>query len=396
MFRKLLRLEGRISLRCLPALLGALAFFSLLLTLLLYTLSHLLYENEAPARAAVAIVSLGEQNEEYMEMGMRYLSGMSSTSLALDFKDMEEEDARQALRKGEVIAIALLPDHIIEGVLYGNADPVRIIFSDDGGLSSVLLKELTASGMIMLSAAESSSYTTGWLYRAEGLDEKLSKALTDVDGINITHVVNREKLFTESGTLPLFLSYIATALALLLAFSHTVMAPALRRRPHAFYQLLVPARCSSITYFSVRALTNTLLFFLVELLIFPAAALLPEGSLPFLISTDSILLLFFGAALLTVMQLFLQQLFSEGAAVLVHLLFSVAALFCAGAILPAAFLPRALVSAGNLLPLPLFREGLMNVMNGEGSLPLLPMLGWILVFFFAACAVFRFRREAVK
>ncbi len=396
MFRKLLRLEGRITLRCVPALLGALAFFALLLWLLLYTLSHLLYENEAPARATVAIVSLGEQNEEYLDMGMRYLGGMSSTSLALDFEFMEEEAAREALRKGDVIAAALLPDHVIEGVLYGQGEPVRILFSEDGGLSSILLKELTSSGMIMLSSAQSASYTTAWLYRAEGLDDELYKAWNDVDNLNLTHVLNRERLFTESGTLPLFISYIATALALLFAFSHTVMAPALRRRPYAFYQLLVPARCSTVTYFSVRALTNTLLFFLVELLILPVAALLPEDSLPFRAGTDSILLLLCGAALLTCMQLFLQQLLSEGAAVLVHLLVSVAALFAAGAILPAAFLPRALVSVGKMLPLPLFREGIMNVMNGEGSVPLLPMLVWILIFFVAACAVFRFRREAAK
>ena len=396
MFRKLLRLESRITLRCVPALLGALAFFALLLTLLLYTLSHLLYESEAPARATVAIASLGEQNEEYLDMGMRYLSGMSSTSLVLDFELMDEEEARKALRNGDVIAVALLPDHVIEGVLYGGSDPVTILFSDNGGLSSILLKELTSSGMLMLSSAQASSYTTGWLYRSNGLDDQLSKAYNDVDNINLTHVLNRERLFTESGTMPLFISYTATALALLLAFSHTVLAPALRRRPSSFCRLMVPGRCNTITYLGVRCLTNTLLFFLVELLILPASALLPEGSLPFHFGTDSLLLLLCGAALLTVMQLFLQQLLPEGAAVMVHLLFSVAALFCAGAILPAAFLPKPLLSAGRLLPLPLFREGLLNIMNGNSSASLIPMLIWILVFFTAACAVFRFRREAEK
>ena len=392
-YLRLFRLELKKNLRMLPFVFLSAVAAALFLSLFIRLLSNSLYEEGSLARARVAIVT-NDAEDEYMQMALRYLTNMNSTSLALDFEIMEKEKAMRALQKHDVIAVMLFPDDVVNGIMWGRNDPIEIRFSDTDALSSVFLSELTRSGALMLSAAQADTYSATDLYYALGAQDSLYDAYNDIDMMNFSYVLSREKLFTASETLPVFLSYIASALLLFLFFSSTAFAPALRMEDRAFTDLLFSGKALSAGYLAVRFLANWLVMFLFSAVCCIAASLVPELPFDLSVSVDAqtLLQLLLISGVLSAFALFLHQ--ASGSApvsVLLQLTLSVGMLFCSGGILPAAFLPSGLLRVGTLLPTAPLSADLLQLLTGEGGSHSAALLLWTVGFFAAACIAFRLR-----
>ncbi|MBO6298620.1 MAG: ABC transporter permease [Lachnospiraceae bacterium] len=392
-YLRLFRLELKKNLRMLPFVFLSAVAAALFLSLFIRLLSNSLYEEGSLARARVAIVT-SDAEDEYMQMALRYLTNMNSTSLALDFEIMEKEKAMRALQKHDVIAVMLFPDDVVNGIMWGRNDPIEIRFSDTDALSSVFLSELTRSGALMLSAAQADTYSATDLYYQLGVQDSLYDAYNDIDMMNFSYVLSREKLFTASETLPVFLSYIASALLLFLFFSSTAFAPALRMEDRAFTDLLFSGKALSAGYLAVRFLANWLVMFLFSAVCCIAASLVPELPFDLSVSVDAqtLLQLLLISGVLSAFALFLHQ--ASGSApvsVLLQLTLSVGMLFCSGGILPAAFLPSGLLRVGTLLPTAPLSADLLQLLTGEGGSHSAALLLWTVGFFAAACIAFRLR-----
>ncbi|MBP3297627.1 MAG: ABC transporter permease, partial [Lachnospiraceae bacterium] len=294
----------------------------------------------------------------------------------------------------DVIAVMLFPDDVVNGIMWGRNDPIEIRFSDTDALSSVFLSELTRSGALMLSAAQADTYSATDLYYQLGVQDSLYDAYNDIDMMNFSYVLSREKLFTASETLPVFLSYIASALLLFLFFSSTAFAPALRMEDRAFTDLLFSGKALSAGYLAVRFLANWLVMFLFSAVCCIAASLVPELPFDLSVSVDAqtLLQLLLISGVLSAFALFLHQ--ASGSApvsVLLQLTLSVGMLFCSGGILPAAFLPSGLLRVGTLLPTAPLSADLLQLLTGEGGSHSAALLLWTVGFFAAACIAYRLR-----
>ena len=396
MLFKLLRTELKLNLRCLPTLLAGFVLFGALFSLIALTLSRTLYKSETPVRATVAVVSTGDQ--EYLDTALRYISGLESASFALDFVEMKEEEAYSALEAESIIAIMLLPPDAINSILYGYNDPIRIVFSPKSSLTSVFLSELSRAGMRLLSAAQASTYTASRLFREADLGPELSAAYYEIDMLNFNHVLNREKLFVSEDTLPVFLSYLASGLVLLLAFAHICYAPALKRERSSFYSLLFASKASPVMYLGVKAAVCSLTYFCFLLLLLIAGPYLAgkTETADIVISPGAVALVFLSSFILACLALLLHQLFSDAAAVMAQIICALLMLFAGGGLIPAAFLPAGLLKAGSLLPAPLLWQEYLKLLTGEKYFDLLPLLLWGLAFFAAASGVFMLRRKELR
>lgn len=392
-YLRLFRMELKKNLRMLPfVFLSALAA-ALFLSLFIRLLSNSLYEEGSLARATVALVT-NDTEDEYMKMALRYISNMNSTSLALDFEVMEKEKAMRALQKHDVIAVMLFPDDVVNGIMWGRNDPIEIRFSDTDALSSVFLSELTRSGAMMLSAAQADSYSAAELYYDLGAEDALYDAYNDIDMMNFSYVLPREKLFTASETLPVFLSYIASALLLFLFFSSSAFAPALRTEDRAFTDLLFSGKAVHFGYLAVRFLANWLVLSLFSLVCCCIASRIPKLPFEIYVSLNgpAILCLLLISGVLSAFALFLHQ--ASGSApvsVLLQLTLSVGMLFCSGGILPAAFLPAGLLRFGALLPSAPLSSNLLALLTENGEYHFASLLFWIPCFFVLSCIAFRIR-----
>ena len=392
-YLRLFLMELKKNLRMLPFVFLSAVAAALFLSLFIRLLSNSLYEEGSLARAKVALVT-NDAEDEYRQLALRYITNMSSTSLALDYEVMEKDKALRALQKHDVIAVMFFPDDVVNGIMWGRNDPIEIRFSDTDALSSVFLSELTRSGALMLSAAQADTYSATDLYYELGAQDSLYDAYNDIDMMNFDYVLSREKLFTASETLPVFLSYIASALLLFLFFSSSAFAPALRMEDRAFTDLLFSGKAFSAGYLAVRFLANWLVLSLFSVVCCIIASLFPE--LPFDISvyTDAqtILSLVLISGVLSAFALFLHQ--ASGSApvsVLLQLTLSVGMLFCSGGILPAAFLPKGLLRVGAYLPTAPLSSDLLQLLTGEGELHSASLLLWTAGLFTASCVAFRLR-----
>ena len=392
-YLRLFLMELKKNLRMLPFVFLSAVAAALFLSLFIRLLSNSLYEEGSLARAKVALVT-NDAEDEYMQLALRYITNMSSTSLALDYEVMEEEKALRALQKHDIIAVMFFPNDVVGGIMWGRNDPIEIRFSDTDALSSVFLSELTRSGALMLSAAQADTYSATDLYYELGARDSLYDAYNDIDMMNFDYVLSREKLFTASETLPVFLSYIASALLLFLFFSSSAFAPALRMEDRAFTDLLFSGKALSAGYLAVRFLANWLVLSLFSVVCCIAASLVPE--LPFVISVyadaQTILSLVLISGVLSAFAMFLHQ--ASGSApvsVLLQLTLSVGMLFCSGGIMPAAFLPKELLHVGTLLPTAPLSADLLQLLTGEGETHSAALLLWTAGLFAAACIAFRLR-----
>ena len=167
MKRRLFVLEMKKNIRALPVFFSAMALMALVVFLLVLAGSRMLYRGGSPLSAKIAVVSY-EEDSSYIGRLASYLGELSSASAGLEFEIMSEEAARRELKDGEVFAIMLIPDGMMEGILWGNNIPATIILPDKPDLASLVFAELTAAGADLLSAAQSGTYTASYLFSEAG------------------------------------------------------------------------------------------------------------------------------------------------------------------------------------------------------------------------------------
>ena len=221
----------------------------------------------------------------------RFLGDMEDIAQYCAFVALEEGDAMDALRRGEVTAVLVLPEDFIRGVMWGTNPDLHLVVAGDRPLESLLLLWVGQDAADILSAFQSGVYAVLDLY-----EESPPPGLTRdqvVRDINLRYIVlamNRTGMFRLSEvpateTLPISLHY-ALSLTVYFALSAApLFVPVYSGNWLRFQRRLRGVgRSAAAGYFSgVLAGAPALL-----LLIFPSLLLAGEGNPVFL----------FGAALL--------------------------------------------------------------------------------------------------
>ena len=72
------------------------------------------------------------------------------------------------LKRGQLHAFIVMPDNIIDDILYGENTPIEVITMGDSGLESFLFTEICSSAAITLSSAQACIYSVTDFCRAHG------------------------------------------------------------------------------------------------------------------------------------------------------------------------------------------------------------------------------------
>lgn len=149
----------------------------------------------------------------------RYMNGMEDVAQFCRFTAMEEEQALEALGRGEVTAVLALPEGFIQGVMWGENPDLRLIAAGDRPLESLLLLWVGQSAADILSAFQGGVYAVLELYegiRPAGLTR--DQVVLDINLRYIDMALGRSDFFrvkTVSATqaLPIPLHYALSLLA---------------------------------------------------------------------------------------------------------------------------------------------------------------------------------------
>lgn len=188
------------------------------------------------------------EDSRMMRLALAYVENMESVSEVCRFVQVSEEEGRRMLKQGKIIALVILPEQIVEGILNGSNPSVDIVFPSNSGLEAMLFRELAKSGERLLQVAQAQIYGAGDMAEKYGLTDGLSVMETEIDSSNLAFALDRfalydTKMLSATGRLGLWQFYAASGTVLFLLMAGMALYPVMQKEPKAFTDQL--ARCGT-------------------------------------------------------------------------------------------------------------------------------------------------------
>lgn len=192
-------------------------------------------------RADIGVVV--REDDRVTRMALQYVENLESASQVCHFIQLPEDEGFLALEKGEIAALIVLPERIVQGIMDGSNPTVDIFFPKNAGLEAMLLRELTESGAGLLRVAQAQIYGAYDTAAAYGMMEQLSVMETDIDSYNLAFALDRLAVYdtetvSATGQMSVLQYYAASGAVLFLLLSGMALYPVMRREPLAFRRQL--------------------------------------------------------------------------------------------------------------------------------------------------------------
>lgn len=143
-------------------------------------------------------VQIGYAAQESMliRMAVSYVENMEAVKGLCRFVPVEEEEGKARLAEGELGALLVLPENMIEGILSGSNEPANLYLVENPSPAGLVFEELAnaATGLLAVAQAE--------IYAAHALTEYfqvapygLEQMYQELDTFNLGIVMEREQYF---------------------------------------------------------------------------------------------------------------------------------------------------------------------------------------------------------
>lgn len=285
------------------------------------------------------------------------IRNMQSTKDIFVFQIADEESAYADLSNGKAIAVMLIPDDMINGILDGTNSPIQIVFAKSSSLSTLLLQELTGAGAKILSSAQADIYTITDLYVEEGLQEYLQKSYDTINQTNLRYALARDRIFqikstSVTGGLSVITYYSASAILLLLFLFGNICSTFLVNDPKSFQQKIKAMSIPSYFIVFIQWLCVFFIYLGILLVLFLLISFLNHIGFPISSASQipllscSILIAFISSYTLMIYRIIPTAAMS----ILILTISSLLFLFLSGCFIPTAFFPFSITSISMHLP----------------------------------------------
>lgn len=323
-----------------------------------------------PLAVSVEIGVVVREDNMMTHMALSYVENMESVSQLCRFVQVSEEEGLRRLERGELAALIVLPEQLVEGIMNGQNPSVDVIFPKDARLEAMLFRELTESGSGLLQVAQAQIYGAIDTAKEYNLTEQLSVIETDIDSYNLAFALDRLAMYDEetvsaTGRMSVLQYYAASGMVLFLFLAGMAVYPVMQRENPAFRRQLTRNGTGALWQSFCRWLCGficiALLVCVAWVLISAASSLMPgvgRSLTSTLISgrNHGTLLTRIGTFLLMLVTVttFINMIYSvtgsKTSSILLIFLFSVLLLYLSGGFIPSALLPQAVRAVGNVLP----------------------------------------------
>ncbi|MBQ8769080.1 MAG: ABC transporter permease [Oscillospiraceae bacterium] len=153
--------------------------------------------DDTQEQAKIKMGVVGTAGDTFLEMGMLALKTMDSSRFAIDFVQMEEPEAEEAMRKGDIAAFAVIPEGFIDAAMYGEIMPVKYVSTAGAvGLTTLLKDEITKMVEDIVIQTQKGIFGTGDAMRNEGLSS--GSAENDLTFKYFDFIFSRSKMYAVS------------------------------------------------------------------------------------------------------------------------------------------------------------------------------------------------------
>lgn len=145
-----------------------------------------------------ALVQIGytAADDRLTGLAVSFVENMESVKNFCRLLPMTEEEGLNKLQKGEISALLVLPENVIEEILYGSNAPAKLYVADNDSPFGMLFAELGKAGVGMLQTAQAEIYATGMLAEKFSCGYyRLTQMYEEIDAFNLEIVLNREQYF---------------------------------------------------------------------------------------------------------------------------------------------------------------------------------------------------------
>ncbi|MCM1174546.1 MAG: ABC transporter permease [Blautia sp.] len=394
------KLELKKTIRQMPVMLVEAFLLLVLIGMIAFGAAKLFYQDAPAVRITIAVIE--KEENPLTDLLLYYVQGMESISALCQFLIVPEEEGFAMLQEGKAAAALVLPEGMVEGIMDGSNAPVQVIFPEDAGMESALLRELTDAGVQMLRVAQAEIYGIYDTAKVYGALEQLAVLEADIDAYNLAFALDRLALFREQrvsavGNLSVWQYGIASGAVFFLLLLGMACYPVMRPDAVVLQRLLVRegigagGQCLGKWLCGLCSMGVSGLFFqLAAEGVLTAAGhgdWMPEIGA----AQAGVCLLILLCASAFIFLVF--QLAGNGtAAVLLLFFLAVMMQYLAGGFLPSVFLPEAVQRAGSFLPAAYMIDAAGSLYSGViGGRTLGLLCLFTVLFMGAACLAARLR-----
>lgn len=336
-------------------------------------------------RADIGVVVREENMMTTMALG--YVENLESATQICHFVQMTEEEGFRSLEKGDIAALIVLPEQLVEGIMNGTNPSVEVYFPKNAGLEAMLLRELTESGAGLLRVAQAQIYGAYDVAVEYGLTEQLSVMQGEIDSYNLAFALDRLSIYQEetvsaTGKMSMIQFYAASGAVLFLLLTGMAVYPVVQKEPQAFRKQLArqgtgeawQSFCKWLCGFLCMGLLGCVAWIMLKI----AGIFAPEAAEKLFFSLTGgrrnlhigvqagvVLLIVITAA--TFIYLIYSLAGSRSGAVLVIFLLSVVMIYLSGGLVPSMFLPKAMQVIGDKLPTAYLIRAAGGILTGYQS-----------------------------
>lgn len=163
--------------RFLPFVLTVTAVLLSGLVLILYGALTMFANREDNLRFQVGVA--GDTDSEYIRWSIAAMQTFDETRFSIDFVEMTEEQAENALRNGTISAYVVMPENFVEEAMSGNVEPITYVTTTGAeGLTDLFKKEITTLVTDMVVRSQQGAYGLGDVLRDNGLGNVAGEHMT--------------------------------------------------------------------------------------------------------------------------------------------------------------------------------------------------------------------------
>lgn len=230
-------------LRLLPVLLAAVTVtfgvLGLCAALLLYN------ERNAEGKQKFRIGMVGDLSDSYLGFGISVVQAMDDSRFMVDLVPMEEAEARSSFRRGELSSYVLVPEGLLDSIVYGRNDKYITYVGSEGqtGIESILGEKLASMVSVLVTRSQSAIFGMQQIMinhdrwsEVAALTDRMNLKLFDIV-LNRAGLYNLEEL-SISGGLSAIGYYLGAFLVFFLLLLGIYGSPLLIRRSRALPELM--------------------------------------------------------------------------------------------------------------------------------------------------------------
>lgn len=333
-------------------------------------------------------------------MAVSYVENMESVKNWCRLVPVKEAEGERMLAEGELTALILLPEDVVEEILYGGNAPAQLYLSENAEAFGLMFEELAAAGIGLLQTAQAEIYATHALTELFGEgNASLSDMYSQIDAFNLNIAMNREQFFrirslSLTGSESFAVYYGGALLTLYLVLAGLFFGPYLKRNVQEQHILSVRRGISFSLQLAGRMLPTMMLLFITFFL--PAAFWMFPGVRhvlrPVLTLRGAILLLLTLGCAAVLLQFLYQLADSAGTAVLIVGVVTLFMGYSSGCLIPSSLLPESINRLAAFLPTTYMKNAFSYLFSGDESRFASTAAGLVLSMVFlymAACLVMK-------